>query len=142
MDINTLGIALHTGVTFVHFKNPKTDEPVYLPGADGKPDESKPVGVNIYGPGTKHYRESQSAITQEAIDRKRRKITAELLSKNAVELVARLTVEYVNFEYNGKGASLDNNRAFYGDEKFEHLRDQVQEKLGDVGGFLASVSSN
>lgn len=131
---------------FVHFTNPKTGEEVFDVFPEGHPqageeDESKPVGVRIYGPGSKEYRAAQTAITNEAIERKRRKVTAELIEKNAVELLARTTSEFVNFDYEGKGASVETCRAFYLDVRYPHLREQVQAAHGDFGSFLQQVSS-
>lgn len=122
---------------FIQFTHPVTGELVF---ADG--DTDKPVGVNVFGPGSKEYRAAQSAITNESIAAKRKKVTAELIERNAVELIARTTSEFVNFDYEGKGASLETNRAFYKDERFVHLRDQVQEKLGDYGNFLGDGSTS
>ncbi len=134
------GLALKPTL-FVHFRHPATDEPVYKKfpaGHDkaGEPDLEQPVGVDIYGPGSKEYRAASTAITNEAIERKRRKVTAELIQKNAVELLARCTSRFVNFEYQGKGSTLENNRAFYLDDQYTHLREQVQENMGDYGRFL------
>ena len=131
--------------TFVHFVNPATDEPIYLALPEGhpkagEPDLDKPVGVNVYGPGSKEYRAAQTAITQENIDRKRRKVTADLIQKNAVELLARTTYEFVNFQYEGKTAGLEACRAFYLDPRFTHLKEQVQDKQGAFGDFLPTQS--
>lgn len=141
MSLAALALA---ATLFVQFRDPRTDEPVFNVFPDdhpdaGAPNPADPVGVRVYGPGSKEYRAAQSAITNEAIERKRKKVTAELIEKNAVELLARVTSEFVGFDYEGKGASLETNRAFYLDPRFVHLRDQVQEKMGDYGNFLPNA---
>lgn len=153
MSLDSLKLA---PTLFVHFTNPRTGDPVYLPQAEtfpeghelagqpnpdaGEDDETKPVGVNAYGPGSKEYRAAQTAITNESIERKRRKVTAELIEKNGVELIARVTYEFVNFDYKGKGYTVDTARAFYLDPEYVHLKEQVQDKMGDYGNFLPSAS--
>lgn len=127
---------------FVHFKHPATDEPVYRKDADGNDDRERPVGVNVYGPGSKEYRAAQTAITNEAIQRGRKKVTAEMIQRNAVETLARCTYEYVNFDYQGKPAGVENNRAFFADDQYAHFREQVQSEMGDFGGFLPSASTS
>lgn len=125
---------------FVHFTNPATGEQVFADNPEtGEPDESKPVGVTIYGPGSREYKKHQSAITQEAIDAKRKKVSAALLESNAVELLARCTSEFRNFDYEGAAASVETNRKFYKDPEYAHLRAQVEDKLGDFGAFLPSA---
>lgn len=147
--LQSLGLAMLATI-FVHFKNDATGELAYLKDPiTGEDDKSKPIGVNIFGPGSKEYKAAQSAITQEAIDAKRKKITAALIEANAVELMARTTANFVNFDYTGPDASplpdtatqADKARAFYRDPMYVNLRDQVSEKQGDTGAFLAKPSS-
>lgn len=156
--MNALTSLALAATLFVHFKDPRSDEPVYHPQAAtfpeghelagqanpnaGEPDLERPVGVRIYGPGSKEYRAAQTAITNENIERKRKKVTAELIEKNAVELLARTTYEFVGFDYQGKGASPEVCRAFYLDAQFVHLKEQVQAGMGDYGGFLPTPSNS
>ncbi len=140
------GLALLPSI-FIQFTDPRTGEPVYHVHPEGhpeagQPDLERPVGVRAYGPGSKEHRAAQSAITNETIERKRRKVTAELIQKNAVELLARVTYEFVGFDYHDKPSSLENNRAFYMDDQYAHLLEQVQLKMGDYGGFLPSASTS
>jgi hypothetical protein len=124
---------------FVHFKHPASDELVYRKAADGEDDPERPVGVRVYGPGSKEYRVAQTALTNEQIQRGRKKITAEMIQRNAVETLARCTYEFVNFDYAGKPAGLEANRAFYADDRFVHFREQIQSEMGDFGGFLPNA---
>jgi hypothetical protein len=152
MKLNSLALQ---PTKFVHFVNPATGELVYEPQPDvfpegheragqanpnaGEPNLDKPVGVRVYGPGSKEYRHAQTTLTNEAIERKRKKVTAELIEQNAVELLARTTYEFVNFDYEGDGATPENNRKFYRDPEYVHFREQVQAEMGDHGGFLQSA---
>lgn len=141
--LQKLGLAMAASV-FVHFRNDNTGELAYLPDANGNPDKTKPVGVKVYGPGSKEYKAAQSAMTQEAIDEKRKKITAAQIETGAVELMARTTAEFVNFDYAGPDSApladdaplVERSRAFYMDPNYVNLRRQVEDKQGDLGGFL------
>src|SRR3569832_1871519 len=118
---------------FVHFVNPATDEPIYLALPEGhpkagEPDLDKPVGVNVYGPGSKEYRAAQTAITQENIDRKRRKVPADLNQKNTKKLLARTTYEFVNFQYEGKTTNHKTNQTNNHNPQKTHQKKQVQDK--------------
>ena len=48
MDIRKLAVE---ETAFVHLHD-ASDELLYEPGADGTPDQTKAVGVTVYGPGT------------------------------------------------------------------------------------------
>ncbi len=133
--------ALATAATFHQFTDPASGELIVETDEAGNKvldgeGKEKPVGVMVFGPGTKQYRAAQTAITDEAIERKRKKVTAAMINSAGLELIARTTESFVNFDYEGKPASLEVNRLFYGDERFLHFKDQVQEKMGDFGGFL------
>lgn len=148
--LQQLGLAMIATI-FVHFRNDATGNLAYLKDPiTGEDDKSKPIGVNIFGPGSKEYKAAQSAITQEAIDEKRRKITAAQIENGAVELMARTTTDFVNWSYTGPAdgpalpetaTMLERARAFYLDPHYVNLRRQVEDKQGDVGNFLASASS-
>lgn len=53
---------------FLHFKD-ADGVPMYAENADGEPDETKPIGVNLYGPGSRQYVEVMDAIETEAMHR-------------------------------------------------------------------------
>jgi hypothetical protein len=41
---------------FLHFESPATASPAYVSLPDGDPDESRPIGVDLYGPDAKEYK--------------------------------------------------------------------------------------
>lgn len=149
------GLAL-AATLFVHFRHPASDEPVFALFPEGhsragEPDESKPVGVRIYGPGSKEYRATQTALLNEAIERRKKKVTAEAIESNAVKTLARTTFEFVNFTYKaegdesegeGQGYSPETAQLFYSDRRYVHLREQVQDAQGDHGRFLPSAANS
>ncbi len=146
--LQSLGLAMVAAI-FVHFKNDATGEPVFLNDPlTGKPDPSKPVGVRIYGPGSKEYKAAQSAIMQEAIDEKKKKVTAKGIEDTAVELLARTTIEFVGFTYEGSednplpenASFLERARAFHLDPEYVNLQEQIKSKQGDLGAFLPKAT--
>ena len=145
--LQSLGLAMIASI-LVHFKNDATGEPVYLKDHEGNDDKSKPVGVRMFGPGSKEYKAAQSAILQEAIDEKKKKVTAKGIEDTAIELLARTTAEFVGFTYEGSDENplpetathLERARAFYLDPGYTALHEQVKAKQGDLGAFLPKVT--
>jgi len=126
---------------FVHLRNPDTDAKLYLTDDEGKPDLSKPVGVNMYSPGSIQYRNAQSAITTENIKRGKKGLTGETLRENAVELLAQTTAEFVNMDYNGSTSGVDTFREFYSDVEMVAYKEQIEEAQGDVGNSYKSKTT-
>lgn len=132
MDIKSLTAV--AAIAFVQFRDPATDQP--MTNAAGEP-----VGVEVYGPGSKQYRAAQSAIATANIKRGRKGLTGETLRENETELLARTTAKFVGFDYDGQAASVDVCRKFYDDVELAHLREQVVEKQGDFGNFIPTAST-
>lgn len=140
MSFNIKAVAAVAKI-FVHLRNPETDAKLYIADEEGKPDLSKPVGVNMYSPGSIQYRNAQSAITTENIKRGKKGLTGETLRENAAELLAQTTAEFVNMDYNGQTSGVDTFREFYNDVEMVAYKEQIEEAQGDVGNSYKSKTT-
>ena len=140
MSFNIKAVAAVAKI-FVHLRNPETDAKLYITDEEGKPDLSKPVGVNMYSPGSIQYRNAQSAITTENIKRGKKGLTGETLRENAAELLAQTTAEFVNMDYNGQTSGVDTFREFYNDVEMVAYKEQIEEAQGDVGNSYKSKTT-
>jgi hypothetical protein len=59
MDLRALKVA---DTAFLHLKGPD-DEPLYALDEKGEPIKSRPVGITLYGPGTKQYQKARPTST-------------------------------------------------------------------------------
>lgn len=114
------------------------DELMYVDGPDGKPDESKPMRVHLFGPGSKPYANAQAKAQNRMIDKLKRKgkmdESAEHKAKEQAELYASCTESFENVEYDkleGRFLAM----AIYQDESIGFIREQVGKHLGDWANF-------
>ena len=126
---------------FVHFRDASTNARLYVLDGEGKPDPSKPIGVKVCGPGSYRYRQVQGQITTDSIKAGKKGLTGESLRENQVRLLAGTVTEFVNFEYEGRGASAENNAAFFGNVELVHYKEQTEESQADLGNFLPTAAS-
>lgn len=106
-------------------------------------DEGKPVTFTLYGSASKQYRKAVDVMMKAADKRGNKKATPAEKRQESIEFLVSLTVKADNIEYNG--APLDNPTAladFYGDDKFNWVREQINEAIGSVEGFLQSEQAN
>jgi hypothetical protein len=134
MDIRKFAVS---PTTDVHLKNPATDMPLY-DGADekGNPDTSKPIVIQIFGPGSKEYREAGSIATNKQIKRGKKGLTAQVINEDRIGILVACTFGFKNFNYGGGAFSPDTVRALYTDPEMGWVREQVEEQMGDFGNFL------
>lgn len=107
-------------------------------------DQTKPIGVNMVAPGTKEHRAAEDAAAKlarqraEKLTKKEREAGAmpSLFVWIGTEKAARMVTEFVGFDYNGKGASVENTLAFLNDPKWTLFADQIRSATGDHERFL------
>lgn len=124
---------------FIQFRHPADNSPVFrTKEVDGKTveDREKPVGIRIYGPGSKEARNADAIMTQELIDAKLKKGNATMMQRLGTEKLARLSIEFVNFDIAGKTSGFETFRDFYDDEGYAHIRAQIEEGQAEVADFL------
>jgi hypothetical protein len=124
---------------FIQFRSPVDNSPVFVQtvGPDDKAvtDTSKPVGIKIYGPGSKEARNADAIATQEMIDAKLKKGNAAMTQRLGLEKLARLSIEFVNFDYNGKTSGFEMFKDFYNDEGWDYLKVQIEDGMAEVADF-------
>lgn len=136
MDIKKYAV-VETGKLHLRDAN---DELMY---ADG--DQSKPMIVNLYGPGSKQYARAQAAQNNRMIDKLKRKgkanETAERRAAEAAEFLSDCTESFENVEYEAlTDKSLAN--AIYSDITIGFIADQVSKFLGDWANFTMNSTKN
>lgn len=129
-------------------------------GADGADetvdDLDRPIGVVMVAPGSTEARAAEDAVAKAARERMKqeRQRRARLKGKDddgmppeyfvwlANEKACRMVTEFKEFEYNGKGASEENTRAFLNDPKWQVFADQIRSATGDYDAFMQKDSAN
>lgn len=136
MDIKKLAVK---PTSKLHLRD-GNDELIY---ADG--DKSRPVCVNLFGPGSKEYARAQAAQNNRLMDKLKRKgkssDTAEQRAAEAAEFLADCTESFENMEYDGlTGRALA--LAVYADVSIGFIADQVAKHIGDWANFTNSSTPN
>jgi hypothetical protein len=117
------------------------EELMYAAGADGKPDQSRPMAVTLYGPGSKPYARAQAKQSNRIVDKLKRKgkseQTAEERATEQAEFLTMCTVGFENVEYDGlEGDALA--KAIYSDVSIGFIAEQVAKHLGDWANFWSA----
>ena len=134
MDIRKLAVE---ETAFVHLHD-ASDELLYEPSADGTPDQTKAVGVTVYGPGTKIYARAKAAQQTRMLARMRSKgkvtLTAEETAEEDAVFLADCTKSFHYIERDGlEGEALF--KAVYADKTTGFIGEQVAAKLGNWANF-------
>lgn len=116
----------------LHLRN-ANDELMY---ADD--EKTKPIAVNLYGPGSKQYARAQTIQQNHMIDKLKRKgkadQTTEQKSEELVEFLTGCTASFENLEYDDlQGEALA--MAVYSDLSIGFIAEQVGKHLGDWSNF-------
>lgn len=114
----------------LHLKDP-AGALMYADGSDGNPDESKPIRVHVYGPGSKEFARAKLRESQRVFDRMQRagksKVSAEDMLADRVDFLVAITKEIENAD--------DDPRDLYTDPETSHIRDQVSEYVSETANF-------
>lgn len=117
------------------------DELMYADGPDGKPDESKPMQIRLFGPGTKKFHAAKARASNRSIDRVKKKgksdQSAEEQLKETAEFLAECTDGFENIEVDDlTGEAL--YKAVYADAELCFIAKQVDMYLGETANFTKS----
>jgi hypothetical protein len=122
------------------------DALMYVPNGDGGPDKTKPMAVNLYGPGSKQHARATTAQSNLFLTKLRKKgnsteqTTEERLAEQS-EFLASCTAGWENVEYEelqGKELSV----AIYSDNSIGFIADQVSAYLREWSNFtMPSIKS-
>jgi hypothetical protein len=124
----------------LHLRN-AADELLYADGPDGEPDKSKPVAVNLYGPGSKQYAKANAVNQNRMVEKLRRKgkvdESADEKAQQAAEYLALCTHSWENMEYGDSGLQGEAlSKAVYADASIGFIGDQVAAHIKEWGNFL------
>lgn len=121
------------------------DEPMYADGADGKPDPTKPMAANLYGPGSKQYARAQAVNQNRMIDKLKRKgrteQSAEEKAREQATFLAACTESLENV-VDGDLTGQALFEAVYSDQEIGFVAEQVGKHLGDWGNFTKGSTKN
>jgi hypothetical protein len=108
-------------------------------------DQSRPISVNLYGPGSKQYAKAQAAQQNRLLEKLKRKgqsaQNADQLAEEKAGFLADCTESFDNLEYDAlAGEALA--RAVYADSSIGFIADQVAKFLGDWANFTKASTTN
>lgn len=131
MDIRKLAVE---ETSFLHLED-ATGDALY--------ENGEPVGITLYGPGTKTYARAQQARQNRIFDRMKRKgktdLTAEEAAKENAEFLAACTKQFHRIEMGGlKDEELF--RAVYADQSVGFIAEQAMKHLGEWANFSKASS--
>ncbi|MBS0424613.1 MAG: hypothetical protein JSR71_09380 [Proteobacteria bacterium] len=116
------------------------DDPMY---ADE--EKTRPITVNLYGPGSKQYAGAQAAQNNRMIDKLKRKgkaeQTAEQRAAEAAKFLSACTESWENMEY-GDLTGDELSIAVYSDVSIGFIADQVTKHIGDWVNFTKPSTTN
>lgn len=108
-------------------------------------EKTKPITVNLYGPGSREYARAQTAQSNRMIDKLKRKgkteQTAEQRASESAEFLSDCTEGWENMEYDqltGRALSV----AVYSDVTIGFIADQVAKHIGDWSNFTKPSATN
>lgn len=138
LNIKTKAVA---ATSFLHLKD-ASDSPMFTVPTDGS--QPQPVGVTIYGPGSKEFQQAQVKVNNRAVSRlqKRGKFeqTVDGKLKEQAEYLADITQSFQHLDYDGlTGRQLA--LAVYGDPSIGFIGDQVSEHVKEWGNFSVTSST-
>jgi hypothetical protein len=132
--------------TRLHLRDAK-DDLMYADGPDGKPDHSKPIAANLYGPASKEYATAQAAQNNRFVNRLKHKgkvdQTVEQKAQEDAGFLADITASFENLE-EGKAVTTDRGviLAQYLDTEIGFVRDQIAKHVNDWSNFTKPSPTN
>lgn len=108
-------------------------------------DKTKPIAVNLFGPGSKQYAKAQAAQQNRMLDKLKRKgkteQTAEQIAQEKAEFLADCTHSFEHLEYDaliGRALAV----AVYADTTIGFIADQAAKHIGDWANFSKGSATN
>lgn len=139
INIKTKAVA---ATSFLQLKD-ASDNLMFTEPQDGT--ERQPVGVYVYGPGSKEYQLAHTKLNNRTVKRLQKRghsdQTAEVRLKEQAEHLADITQSFQNLDYEGK-TGRDLALAVYGDPSIGFIGDQVSEHVKDWVNFSQSSATN
>lgn len=133
MDIKKFAVSL---TTRLHLRD-SAGELMYAENADGTPDLSKPMAVNLFGPGSKEYVKAQTEQNNRIVQRLKKKSTDQTPEQAVAEkakFLSGCTGSWENVECDGlSGTAL--SIAIYSDSEIGFISEQVGTHIGEWANF-------
>lgn len=129
-----------SGVARLHLRD-AADSLMYADSSDGKPDETKPMAVVLFGPGSKEHARARSKRDNTLAERIRHKgrnaqFSDEEKRQIQADFLADCTSVWENVDYDKlKDAAL--SKAIYMDVSIGYIAEQVVKHIGDWGNFTS-----
>ncbi len=137
-------------VGILHIRDAE-DELMYADGPDGKPDESKPMRIHLYGPGSKQQAKAQTRYKNSLVAKMARKggkvkLTADEERELDAQFLADVTKQFDNMgDLVPAGQDLageDLYLAVYGNQKLTFIPQQAQLYARDTSNFKPAPSKS
>ena len=130
--------------TTVHHLRDGNDELMYADGQDGKPDLTKPMRVNLYGPGSKNHARARASAGNRAMDRFKKKGKSDQTHEEQIEETARFltacTKSMENVEYEEMSGEAM-YKAIYSDLELCFIPQQLDKILGVTSNFTKASTT-
>lgn len=131
--------------TIIHHLLDGEDNKMYAEKDDGTPDESRPMLVHMFGPGTKQFAKAQAAQSNRSMDRLRAKgkskQTAEEQTTERATFLAACTQKMENVEVD-ELTDEALHMAVYNDLELCFIPAQLDKLIGDTANFTKASQTN
>lgn len=121
------------------------DELMYADGADGKPDQEKPMLVHLYGPGSKQHAKAKAKASSVAMARFQKsgkiEVSAEERTEETAKYLIACTKSMENVQYKDLTGD-DLYKAVYTDQTLCFIPQQIDKYLGDTANFTKPSAKN
>lgn len=121
-SLNGLSDAQEQG-TEVEITHPKTGEPLG-------------IIVKVAGPDSKKQKKARSAVLQDRIDKKIRRITGDQLEAEAISMTASSIISWSGIEIDGKAVEFSADNAVMVLTRWPFIREQIQSVSDDRSNFI------
>jgi hypothetical protein len=136
---------------FLHLESPRTQSPAYVSGDDGEPDETRPIGVKLFGPDAKEYRSLTRAresrlIKQRAGKMDLKKMSVEQIQAFVLDGEKSILMNAVDATHGWSNMTIDGDYVDYSREtairlynRYPEILRQVSAFQGEAGNFLQTA---
>jgi hypothetical protein len=131
---------------FLHLESPATGSPAFVTGDDGEPNESKPIGLNLYGPDAKEFRARTRARASQLIKQRAGKMDLKKMSLEQIEAFVldgekSTLMDAVDATIGWSNITIDGEYVDYSRENAIRLYKRYPEILRQVTAFQKEASN-
>lgn len=115
------------------------DALMYADGENGEPDESKPMRVHLFGPGSKQYARAVNARANRQVDllksKGKTKESADEAIRSNAEFLTACTQSFENIDGDDGETGESLAMSIYTNQRLSFIRDQVATFLQETSNF-------